>query len=470
MAEARVQVASGSRSTPAVAEITTEGAHVTSSPPVASDPDQPTKTGRTTGWNSFRGYGFVAPDEPDEPEIHVHFTALTDFRESVAYLVPGERVRYEAEPGQPAGDGRPRQKAIRVWPMPGREHGKVIEYDFQRGHGFLETDGGARYFLHQQNMLGQGLKDADPGDEVTFVIGESPRGPGSDPVALEVKLGDPRRPLYRFAQFPLEYADWLDALDAKAAGEVWGYQYERKGEGGHLPILRYYLEQTFERLLDERDQGRATVVETSRPDGQRVAIFNTGLVTSEEEPIYAFFAENYQPERAPWFWVGFYCSSDRELSDVQVELPVPADYLSHPDELVLRPEEIRAMRVDFHHIAVEHLDRFPEVLRSDSNLADAALRGDLGRLPDRIRRNYKAAVPQRYRGEIQMLLPLDLVAPRGRPDLALVVERRDGTCRANTVLGVDAAYRQARLIARPDPEWLGQAWLGRVPDQGSSTR
>jgi hypothetical protein len=215
-------------------------------------------------------------------------------------------------------------------------------------------------------------------------------------------------------------------------------------------------------LLDEREQGRPTIVETTRTDGQRVAIFNTGLVTDEEEPIYAFFTENHQPERAPWFWVSFYCGSDRELSDVRAELPDPADYLSRAEELVVRPDEIREMRVDFRHIAVEHLDRFPEVLRSDSNLADAALRGDIGRLPDRIRRNYKAAVPQRYRGEIQALLPLDLVAPRGRPDLALVVERRDGTCRANTVLGVDAAYRQARLIARPDPEWLGQAWLDRT--------
>lgn len=35
------------------------------------------------------------------------------------------------------------------------------------------------------------------------------------------------------------------------------------------------------------------------------------------------------------------------------------------------------------------------------------------RLPDRIRRNYKAAVPQLYRDEIQMLLPLDLVASWG---------------------------------------------------------
>lgn len=47
----------------------------------------------------------------------------------------------------------------------------------------------------------------------------------------------------------------------------------------------------------------------------------------------------------------------------------------------------------------------------------------------------------------------------------------DHTPKLNTVLGVDAAYRQARLIARPDPEWLGQAWWSHeyreaLPAQG----
>jgi hypothetical protein len=120
--------------------------------------------------------------------------------------------------------------------------------------------------------------------------------------------------------------------------------------------------------------------------------------------------------------------------------------------LIIRPAEIRAMRVDFQHIAVEHLDRFPDILRSDPNLADAALRGDIGRLPDRIRRNYKAAVPQRYRGEIQILVPLDLVAPRGRPDLALVVECKDGGCRANYSPRGRCRRPAGATHCRPDPE------------------
>lgn len=417
-------------------------------------------SGVVTKWDTFGGYGFVHPDRADEPEVHVHFTDLEGFREPLPHLAVGERVLYEATAGQPAPDGRPRQKAIRVRPLEGREHGTVLDYDFQKGYGEIEADDGQRYFLHQQNMVGRGMKDADPGDEVTFVLGEGDERSRSQCPALEVKLGDPRRPLYRFAQFPRRAEEWLDPLKTKAEPEKWDYQYERKREGGHLPILRHYVEQTFERLRDDEARGEATIVKAARPDGQRVAMFNTGLVTEEEDAIFAFFHENRQPERAPWYLRGFYASSDRELSEVHAELPAPANYLSQAGRLVIQPDEISPSRmsVDFRHIVVEHLDRFPAVLQADPNLADAALRGDIARLPDRIRRNYKAASPQLYRGEIQMLLPLDLVAPKGTPDLALVVERGEGGCRANTVLGVDAAYRQARIIARPDPDWLGQAW------------
>lgn len=419
------------------------------------------KEGTVTGWNLFRGFGFIGPKDPSEPPIQAHFSALDGFEEPLAYLAHGETVLYEAEPGQPGRDGQPRQKAVRVCPLPGRVHGRVVEYDFQRGYGTVAADDGVRYFLHQRNMFGQGMKDADPGDEVTFVPGTA-RTPESDPHALQVKLGDPRKPLYRYAVFPLEAADWLDPLKRKAATEVWDYQYERAGEGGHLPILRHYVEQTFDYLQREASRGRPTLVETARADGERLAIFNTGLVTDEEDAIYCLLVENRQPERAPWFLRGFYAEPERELSDISVALPEAPSYLRKPERLIIEPKEIQGIRVDFRHIVVEHLDRFPEILRRDPNLADAALRGDIARLPDRIRRNYKAAVPQLYRDEIQMLLPLDLVAPKGTPDLALVVERGEGGCRANTVLGVDAAYRQARLIARPDPEWLGHAWLATL--------
>lgn len=69
-------------------------------------------------------------------------------------------------------------------------------------------------------------------------------------------------------------------------------------------------------------------------------------------------------------------------------------------------------------------------------------------------RNYRVAVPQFYRGRIQLLLPIYLRDPH-KPDLALTLERHGGWYRAATVLYTDWAYGHARLLARPNSEWLG---------------
>ena len=69
-------------------------------------------------------------------------------------------------------------------------------------------------------------------------------------------------------------------------------------------------------------------------------------------------------------------------------------------------------------------------------------------------RSYRVAVPQYYRGRIQLLLPLYL-RESGSPDLALTLEKHGEWYRAATVLYPDWAYRHARLLSRPNSEWLG---------------
>src|SRR5262249_21384207 len=116
------------------------------------------------------------------------------------------------------------------------------------------------------------------------------------------------------------------------------------------------------------------------------------------------------------------------------------------------------LQLDYEHILEDHLeDRFPEPLRSNPSLARNALIGTEAQIRDRVYRNYKTAVPQYWRGRIQLLRPLCLLQD-GKADLALVVEKeRDGRCsRGNTVLTLDMAYSNARLLARPDPDWLSQ--------------
>ncbi|MEL6732682.1 MAG: DUF3825 domain-containing protein, partial [Bacteroidota bacterium] len=63
---------------------------------------------------------------------------------------------------------------------------------------------------------------------------------------------------------------------------------------------------------------------------------------------------------------------------------------------------------------------------------------------------------QYYRGKVQLLLPLCLVDPKV-PDLALVVSWEHEVYRANTVLGLDWAYQNARLMAPLEDGWLWRA-------------
>ena len=69
--------------------------------------------------------------------------------------------------------------------------------------------------------------------------------------------------------------------------------------------------------------------------------------------------------------------------------------------------------------------------------------------------NYKIAVPQYYNQKIQLLLPLCLVNP-DRPDLALVVTKNEeyNYYQGHTCLTLDMAYNNARLIAKPESNWL----------------
>lgn len=70
--------------------------------------------------------------------------------------------------------------------------------------------------------------------------------------------------------------------------------------------------------------------------------------------------------------------------------------------------------------------------------------------------NYKLAIPQYYEGKIQLLLPLCLGTDNGKPDLALAVTKLETCYQGHTCLTLDMAYNNARLIAKPESNWLSQ--------------
>jgi hypothetical protein len=108
---------------------------------------------------------------------------------------------------------------------------------------------------------------------------------------------------------------------------------------------------------------------------------------------------------------------------------------------------------------IEYKKKFAFALEADTR----AYRDMIRRLSDalevalrRTRWNFKTAIPMYFHTKktLSLLLPLGVLSDE-RIDLALVVERTPvGAYLGHTVLPLDWAYSNARLICRPDSDWL----------------
>lgn len=226
----------------------------------------------------------------------------------------------------------------------------------------------------------------------------------------------------------------------------------RRFPEGNMEILASYLNFTFMRLQEE-----SKIIYSE--DGCR-ACFNTGLLGRKYGgDIYAFFDRNRNGgSNQDWFFKQFATQSDamrRNLMNGFSVSPEVAEYYNAENyrDLFFNLEYTTIVVAD--HIVEDNISRFPEMMRDNLHLASAALQGAVDKLYSQVRRNYKLAVPHWHEGHIQLLLPLYLSDPH-KADLALVVERVDAQkCYvARTILTMDMAYKDARLICRPDSDWL----------------
>lgn len=230
-----------------------------------------------------------------------------------------------------------------------------------------------------------------------------------------------------------------------AENELWNFEREEfRNKYDEFYILKNYLNYTFLRVLE---QDRIVFSE----DHKRFC-FNTGLLTKRGKDIYAsffFHPKNGLPEWTLW---GFTDEFER-LPVPSTKLPPPASYYEGSEAVNLVFDLSYEIAIDFEHILEENRERFPEKYRDDAIL-EYALKGAVASLKERIRRNYKIAIPHWYNNKLQLLLPLSLSGSDA--DLALVADRNDETklYKIVTVLAMDMAYIDARLICRPDKEWL----------------
>lgn len=280
----------------------------------------------------------------------------------------------------------------------------------------------------------------------------------------------------------------LANLAAMALPEPWDFV-ESVDEKPRYAILRNYLNYTFRRLqADEK-------VLMDKTAG--IAAFNTGLVDSTYEDIYACFS--HCDTGLEWRFEAFCKAGSRgwgkKLVSTFNPLPARASYISRKEDLIFDTDSPLTPDVD--HILLDNIDRLPhefleeelvgneEAMKlveqafgegspedhevafdklSDLVESDIKIRRRLkNRLDDAIELackraewNFRTAVPAWYptRDVMCLLLPLDLTED-DRPDIALVVElAASGAYLGQTILTMSMAYTNARLICRPDSDWL----------------
>lgn len=247
-------------------------------------------------------------------------------------------------------------------------------------------------------------------------------------------------PIKEFAFLP-DFADHLAELEDLAEDENWEYRYSESDFP--RPILYAYIIHTFNRIEEEDKIAYAS--------DDQAACFDTGLVTEQQEPVFALFDENKIPDRQPWYFQGFVRKGDVRMTRFG-HLPDMANYIDHPEDFIFDP--LMEVRKNTEHIIAENRERFPPEFDAlpDFQL-QTLLSGAFENAVIRARRNYRIAVPQFHRGRVQLLLPICLRSPT-EPDMAAVIEKMDGYYRVATCLTLDQALSNARLLGRLDDVWL----------------
>jgi len=246
---------------------------------------------------------------------------------------------------------------------------------------------------------------------------------------------------YDFALMP-KFDQNIEFLANLSEPEDWDYKHT-PSSASH-PILQTYIKYTYKRIAEEK--------KVAVTKDEKYACWNTGLITPHQEPIYIVFEENKLPDRRSyWHFWKFARRGEWELNRF-LTLPEMAHYFEDPSCVVY--DTRKELRANIEHIISDNKDRFPaDLKRMNTYALQNIVKGAIDSVLERVKRNYKTAIPQYYDSGVQLLLPLCLTDAT-KADLALVVERFHEFYRASTCLTLDMAYNNARQLARPDRDWL----------------
>ncbi|WP_124059617.1 DUF3825 domain-containing protein [Vaginisenegalia massiliensis] len=236
----------------------------------------------------------------------------------------------------------------------------------------------------------------------------------------------------------------LKYLTKIAEQEKWFFEND---SGEDFSVIFYYIIHTFDQVFK---QNKITI-----NDDKTKAVFNTGLLTDLGYEIYGLFEKNthFDGELGKsnyWHFKSFVTENERAFTEIDINKPKMATFFTDYNELYFNPD--KEIEINFDHIYDDNFDRLPEELQSlEKTVAKQVFDGALKHTILRIKRNNRIPVPQIYNDSVMFLIPVKVL---GTKTVVIAVEEQGKVYRANTILTMSMAYNCARLLTRPESNWL----------------
>lgn len=407
-------------------------------------------------YNAAKGWGYLTVESDENRDVYFHISNVKNELEVLLATnkAQNEFVAFETKPSEKRSG---QMEAVninldfekrRVGYIKKKEGDYDFDYYFIKDY-YSEDE----YFLHHtqfKKTIADKFVSFEEEDPVVFTPSSNEKGL----LATEVVLVDNRPFILGFAEFQ-DYKNsvlWLQT--SLCEDENWDYI--QKPTGGN-PILRSYLNQTFKRVCD---QGK--IVEGISSRGGKYSYLNTGLVDVFQNEIFAFFIENPKyTESTSWGiktpkWRFLEFNTDQsDYFKYFNEIPEIATYFEETETKKLIFDTSITIRPNWDHlnqrkkrVASDEIQKMTEQDFRD------AIEDSITMARKRIKRNYKTAIPHYYNNDIQFLVPLCERKNRGKALAAMVIQKTEQIYEVTTILSLDQAYNNARLLAKPDREWL----------------
>ena len=246
--------------------------------------------------------------------------------------------------------------------------------------------------------------------------------------------------LYSFAYCP-SFDGMIKYLASVAEPETWTLD-----ENHPYQILRKYIFTTFRQCYIQN--------KILYSADQRFCCINTGLLTKNGKDILMLFDCNQQDKKEKWHLLSFRNKSERQFMDHFTDIPPIASYTDNYADFYFNPDYSLELNID--HILDDNWERIATQLPQfgkDTTLA--LINSAVEDTKLRIRRNLRLVVPQFYKDQIMYLVPIRIPVNGNIVTFALAVEKTPmNQYRANTIFTKEDAYAKARILMKPESNWL----------------